>query len=396
MTNQVLEPDILIVGSGIAGAALACAIRGRGYNVVLVERSVQPPDTARGDHLQPYSVALLENWGVLEDFLAAGAERRLGTIYLSEEQEIILSAPLERLEIPHPYYLYLNHDVIGSVLLKKAGDDKNFTLLRPATASGFSFDNERMRSVNVSLPDDTVVEVRAHLVVGADGRNSRVCHAAGIPARTHKYPRPLVAMFGPHPLPDPRNEVLSFLGNDKITVCIPRIGGIAKIGFTLDPSEIPFWRNSTVEQRREAVAQRVPCLAGYESELAGFFPVIQVTTTAYTHGNVVLLGDAAHAMHPARGQGMNVALRGIERLIDCLPSPRMIADPVQLHAALQRYDAMQKQANTRLLEDNHARARENVGALRAYLGKVAGDQRLTARYVRETTGYSPEPERNLV
>ena len=353
VTNQILEPDILIVGSGISGAALACAIRGRGYDVVLAERSNQPPDTARGDHLQPYSVSLLESWGVLEDFLAAGAEQRLGTTYLSEEQEVILSVPLDRLEIPHPYYLYLDHDVIGNVLLKKAGDDQNFTLLRPATARGFNFDNEHMTSASVSLPDGTVAEVRAHLVVGADGRDSRVRGAVGIPARTYKYPRPLVAMFGPHPLRDPRNEVFSFIGNDKITTCIPRIRGIAKIGFTLDPSEILFWRNSSVEQRMEAIALRVPGLAGYESEIAGFYPVIQVSTKAYTRGNVVLLGDAVHAMHPARGQGMNVALRGVERLIDCLPSPRMITDRVQLHAALQRYDAIQKRANTRLLEVNH-------------------------------------------
>ena len=394
VTNQILEPDILIVGSGISGAALACAIRGRGYDVVLAERSNEPPDTARGDHLQPYSVSLLESWGVLEDFLAAGAEQRLGTTYLSEEQEVILSVPLDRLEIPHPYYLYLDHDVIGNVLLKKAGDDQNFTLLRPATARGFNFDNEHMTSVSVSLPDGTVAEVRAHLVVGADGRDSRVRGAVGIPARTYKYPRPLVAMFGPHPLRDPRNEVFSFLGNDKITTCIPRIGGIAKIGFTLDPSEILFWRNSSAEQRMEAIALRVPGLAGYESEIAGFYPVIQVSTKAYTRGNVVLLGDAVHAMHPARGQGMNVALRGVERLIDCLPSPRMIADRVQLHAALQRYDAIQKRANTRLLEVNHARAKEDVGALRKYLRKVAVDPRLTARYIRETTGYPPEPERH--
>jgi 2-polyprenyl-6-methoxyphenol hydroxylase-like FAD-dependent oxidoreductase len=143
----------------------------------------------------------------------------------------------------------------------------------------------------------------------------------------------------------------------------------------------------------EAITLRVPGLVGYESEIAGFYPVIQVSTEAYTRGNVVLLGDAAHAMHPARGQGMNVALRGIERLVDCLPSPQMIADPVQLHAALQRYDALQKQANTRLLEVNHERAREDVGALRKYLRKVAADPRLTARYIRETTGYPPEPER---
>lgn len=126
-TKRIAEVDILIVGSGIAGAALACAIRGRGYDVMLVERSRQPPDTARGDHLQPYSVALLETWGVLGDFLEAGAEQRHGTTYLTVKQEIILSVLLEGLDIPHPYYLYLSHDVIGTLLLNKASDDPDFS-----------------------------------------------------------------------------------------------------------------------------------------------------------------------------------------------------------------------------------------------------------------------------
>src|SRR5262245_51212212 len=63
---SVIETDILIVGGGAVGSALACALRHANYRVTLVEQRKGKPDTARGDHFQPYTVELLARWGVLQ------------------------------------------------------------------------------------------------------------------------------------------------------------------------------------------------------------------------------------------------------------------------------------------------------------------------------------------
>ena len=70
----LLEVDIGIIGSGIAGASLAAALADSGLSVALLDRRNEPLDTARGDHIQPAVQPLLERWGVLEAMLAAGAE----------------------------------------------------------------------------------------------------------------------------------------------------------------------------------------------------------------------------------------------------------------------------------------------------------------------------------
>ncbi|MBT6352170.1 MAG: FAD-dependent oxidoreductase, partial [Halieaceae bacterium] len=74
--------DVGIIGSGIAGAALATALTRQGFTVALLDRRPGLLDTARGDHIQPGVQPLLERWGVLESLMLAGAEKRYGTRWL--------------------------------------------------------------------------------------------------------------------------------------------------------------------------------------------------------------------------------------------------------------------------------------------------------------------------
>ena len=54
-----IETDVLIIGGGVAGSAMASSLANKGYRVTLLEKSEKPQDTARGDHLQPYVCEIL-------------------------------------------------------------------------------------------------------------------------------------------------------------------------------------------------------------------------------------------------------------------------------------------------------------------------------------------------
>ena len=69
-----INTEVLIIGGGVAGSAAACALSKKGYEVLLLEKSEKPQDTARGDHLQPAVCEILGNWDVLDRFFKSGAK----------------------------------------------------------------------------------------------------------------------------------------------------------------------------------------------------------------------------------------------------------------------------------------------------------------------------------
>jgi 2-polyprenyl-6-methoxyphenol hydroxylase-like FAD-dependent oxidoreductase len=100
-------------------------------------------------------------------------------------------------------------------------------------------------------------------------------------------------------------------------------------------------------------------------------------------------------MHPARGQGMNVAIRCLARLIDLLPDPRDLGDAATLEKRLRAYESGTKPAVDKLLADNHARGEQMdsrdpavFAAAAMALRKIAEDPELLRRYRMQSAGYA--------
>lgn len=390
-----LDTDILIVGGGIAGGAFACALRGRGYRVVVVESRSGPLDTARGDHIQCATVEQLAGWGLHDILLARGAEKRLGADFYTHDGEQILQNRYEELPIPYPYYLIYHHDLLGELLLELAAADPQTTVLRPQAARNFRLEEGEIRGVDLTLADGSALAVHAHVVVGADGAGSPVRAALGIGSETYAYEHPLVILFAPAPEANPRKHVKAFMGPPGMAFVIPRLGDRVKVGLPVGKDEIRFWKQASAEELRARIAERAPALDIPGAELAGFYPVRLGHAERWVAGTTVLLGDACHAIHPILGQGLNLGVRDAAVLADSLPPPDLIADRPRTRAALAAYEAARKPPTDTLLARNHAFAQlvdaftpeataQFVGAIRG----VAADPAAAARFVRDTTGYS--------
>ncbi len=381
--------DIAIVGGGVAGPALAAALAGSGRRIVLIERSADWPDTARGDHLQPVSCERLARWGLLDDFFTAGAERRLGSRYLDPDGELVLHAPVDELDIPYPFYLYLDHERITQQLLAGAGRNPGFALLKPATAKLLR-DGERFA---LEVDDGVRRRLSARLIVAADGRQSSLRRAAGLAAELHRYQNPLLLLFAPRTFADPRNEVRVYFAPHAIISVIPRCGNQWKIGWPVVSDELPAWRQAGEAELGERLAALVPEMAGIRPRLAGIYPVAMVRAPRWHSGNLVLLGDACHAMHPGRSQGMNIAIRAAEHLADLVGVDGVLDDDERLGAALDAHEALAAELAPRLA-DNHARGLEMdrldpaaVAGLRQTLARIAADPARRRAYCRTAAGY---------
>ncbi len=405
LKTEILPCDILIVGAGIAGSALACALRDRGYSIVQVEFSERPLDTARGDHFQCVVVEILEQWGALQAFWDAGAEKRHSAEYLSAANEMLLDSNYTGLPVPHPYYLYLHHEMIGQTFLTLAAQNSRYTLFRPARAREFDIGPEGIRSLTLKLPEEfpapegftpgQTVLIKPRMVVGADGRGSRVREALGFEAVEHDYENPLVVLFAPRTEDDPLNRVTTFMGEHGTISRIPRAFGGWKIGLPIRKADIAFWKTATPKMRKSAIVQRAPQLESIDAELAGFYPVKLLNTHKWVHGNTVLVGDACHAMHPARGQGMNVAIRCVAKLAHLLPDVGEMVDTEVVMRRLRAYETGVKPAIDKILGDNHTRGEEMDSLSPAIIARSAAamkainaDAELLRKWRLQSAGYA--------
>jgi 2-octaprenyl-3-methyl-6-methoxy-1,4-benzoquinol hydroxylase len=395
---KTVETDVLIVGGGIAGAALACALRDSGYWVVVVELRKGPLDTARGDHLQPATVDALSRWGVLGRFLERGAGRRIGHEFRTETGETLLKADYSELPIPHPYFLVYHHDLIAETFLEIASEGSNFDLFKPAMAREFKVVDGRIRSLKIQMNGEDVL-IKPHIVVGADGSNSIVRSTLNFATFEHPYRHPMVALFGKRPPRlKPENYFFRYSGGEGTVVIQQRMDEQIKVTLPIGTEGISWWKKSTKEERACVLGKRADVLKGFESEVAGFYPVRMIHAIDYVSGNAVLVGDAAHSIHPARGQGLNMGITSLPTLIGCLPTVAEVSSAEKVRHALVNYQRLQRPLFERIIARNHQAALDmEMGADEegsAFLRKqndqireISARPELRRMHLLEATGY---------
>jgi 2-polyprenyl-6-methoxyphenol hydroxylase-like FAD-dependent oxidoreductase len=392
--KDVIDCDVAIVGGGIAGPALAAALANSGYSVVLIERSADPLDTARGDHLQPVTCEHLARWGVLETMFERGAEKRLGSRWQTADGELILDARIDNLDIPHPYFLYLNHEKISEALLARAAANPNFTRVCPATARiATDANGPGLHAVDID-DGDRRQRVTARCIALADGRSSRGRKALGVEASFYKYVNPLLLMFAPRTFADTRNDVQIYFTDQGIVSVVPRIREHWKIGLPVPRETLGEWTDAKPTDLGRRLETLVPALAGIQPEIAGVYPVAAVNASRWFDGNAVLLGDACNALHPGRSQGMNIAMRNVADLANRLRAADIESGARVIETMLREFEAACRPAIDSRLDENHMRGlemdrldRESTNRMRAAMARLAESPDDLHRYCMNSAGY---------
>ncbi|PHX67243.1 MAG: hypothetical protein CK518_00760 [Actinobacteria bacterium] len=398
--DMKISTDILIVGGGVSGSACGAALMNSGYKIICIDQGTGGPlDTSRGDHISPANVAAMDSWGVLEDFFSIGATKRVGHEFRSSISDLLLRAEYSEMGISHPYFLVVNHEKISSTFLNFAQKNPDFTLLQPYSAKEFDITDGDITKVRASNKDGELIEVSAHIVIACDGATSSIRSALSVDTFEHPYTHPMVAFFSERPdVLKPDDYFFRYSGDYGQLVIQQRMDGTIKITMPVGDEGIPWWKKSTNQERIAIIEKIAPELSGIQAELGGFYPVRMIHAIDYAIGNTVLIGDAAHAIHPARGQGLNMGIASMQTLIPLLPKPDQVADKTAVRRALGAFQAFQKPLNERIIARNHSAAMDmEMGAddNRAFVMKkqneflkvMASDKTLRAKHLNEATGY---------
>jgi 2-polyprenyl-6-methoxyphenol hydroxylase-like FAD-dependent oxidoreductase len=326
--------DVVIVGAGPTGLALAIALQRAGVDYVLVEKLREGQNTSRAAVIHAHTLDQLGELGVADALVARGM--RLQRFAVRDRDRALLRLRFDRLASDHSYLLMLPQDeteaVLAERLLALGG-----AIHRGITVTAVAETDSGVRvEVTAGAASTTIA---ARYVVGADGMRSLVREAAGIGFDGGTYEESLMLADVAMSWPLGRDEVSLFFSPAGMMVVAPLPNGTFRIVATLDDApERPDARDvqAIVDARGPSARAQVRRIAW-----SSRFRVHHRIARTYRRGRMLLMGDAAHVHSPAGGQGMNTGL------VDAVVLGRVLADVVlgrKPEAALDRYEALRQPA----------------------------------------------------
>lgn len=332
--------DVLIVGAGPAGLALAIRLQQAGVNHLLVDKRETPLNTSRAAVIHAHTLEVLERIGVADRLDARGL--RLARFTIRDREHPLLQLDFSRVGSRFNHLLMLPQEVTEEVLCARL-EELGGHVYRGREATGIRNGRDRAEATIRAGEESHVVTAR--YIVGADGIHSLVRQSAGIDFEGESYGQAFILADVGLDWPLGQREVSLFFAPEGLAVVAPLPGGHFRIVATVDDApEVP---GATDVQR--VLAARGPRNADVrvgEVAWSSRFRVHHRLARAFRRDRLFLMGDAAHVHSPAGGQGMNCGL------VDACVLGELLADVVQgrrTEAELDRYEALRRPAAAHVL-----------------------------------------------
>lgn len=299
-----------IAGGGPAGMMLGYLLARAGVEVLVLEKHADFLRDFRGDTIHPSTLEVMDELGLLEDFLRLPHQEvyelnaQVGQMGLTIADFRYLPTRCRFIALM-PQWDFLNF------LAEQAARYPGFDLRMEAEVSGLMEESGRVIGVRANTPNGAV-EARADLVVGADGRNSIVREKAGLRVTEFGAPMDVLWFRLSRSPPDPVATMGRF-DSGRIFITINR-GEYWQCGYVIAKGRFEEMRREGFEAFRAEIMKLAPYARDRVGELRTWDDVKLLTVrvdrlSEWFRPGLLCIGDAAHAMSPVGGVGINLAIQ---------------------------------------------------------------------------------------
>ncbi len=299
-----------VVGGGPAGLVLGLILARAGARTTVLEKHSDFLRDFRGDTVHASTLALLDELGLGEQF-AALPPRWVDTLTVQLDSGTYGVASLTRLPGRHQHIALVPQWDFLNVVADASRLEPSYELIMSAEVTDLLWDGPRISGVTYHK-DGHSYQLEADLVVACDGRSSVVRERAGLKSRTFGVPMDVLWFRLPRVSTDPEG-VVGRISRSNLLIMIDR-GDYFQVGMVIKKGSLATLRDHGIEALRQRLCDAVPWLGDRVDLLRSFddirlLNVVLSRIPRWYRDGLLCIGDAAHAMSPVGGVGINLAVQ---------------------------------------------------------------------------------------
>ena len=316
------DTDICIVGGGPAGMVAGLLFARAGLRTTVLEKHGDFLRDFRGDTVHPSTLRIFSELGLLDEFLKRPHQKleRLSARIAGRDMRIV---DMTHLHVPAPYIALMPQWDFLDFVADAARRYPTFTLRQSCEGMDLIEEGGRVAGVRTSHGD----EVRARLTIACDGRDSR--HRVGLPSKAIGAPMD-VFWFRIPKIVQPDNETMGVFDTGTLFVMIDR-GDYYQCAFVFPKGGAEKIRAEGLDAFRDRVRRIGPEAATVDQGVQSWEDVKLLTVTVdrlekWDRPGLLVIGDAAHAMSPIGGVGINLAVQDAVAATNLLAAAMVAGD----------------------------------------------------------------------